>query len=224
MGLESAESASGGGRPKLTFPGPRLYLCLMSVKRPAGLAIILISLLGLALASGSQEAPGQPAGTIRTFFTVRSSKADDTLPEEARKEFEDDDGRPLRAVAIDLNGDGKDEKFFLSGVPSKSGGIQWLVWDSAANAVRGLIVGSIIFVGRETDEGFPRLEAYWKQGGDMSVVFNYTFGRGKYARVNSRSLTVPEINEYFRSKPPIDLDKELAVIKTDHDALQKPVH
>jgi hypothetical protein len=195
----------------------------MSVKRPAGLAIILIFLLGLALAAGSQEAPGQPAGTIRAFFTARSAKADDTLPEEARNGFEDDDGRPLRAVVFDLKGDGKDEKFFLSGVPSKSGGSQWIVWDEAANTARGLIIGSIIFVGRETDEGFPRLETYWKQGGDMSVVFNYTFSRGKYVRVNSRSLTVPEINEYFRTKPPIDLDKELAEIKTDHDTAHNPV-
>jgi hypothetical protein len=195
----------------------------MSAKSPAGLAILLISLLGLALASGSQEIPGQPAGTIRMFFTARSAKADDTLPEEARKGFEDDDGRPLRAVALDLNGDGKDEKFFLSGVPSKSGGSQWVVWDEAASTVRGLIIGSIIFIGRETDEGFPRLETYWKQGGDMSVVFNYTFSRGKYVRVNSRSLTVSEINEYFRTKPPIDLDKELAEIKADHDTPQNPV-
>jgi hypothetical protein len=210
-------------RPKLTFLCPRLYLCLMSVKPLAGLAIVLISLLGLALASGSQEAPDQPSGSIRTFFTARSAKPDDTLSEGARQQFEDDDGRPLRAVALDLNGDGKEEKFFLSGIPSKSGGSQWLVWDSAASAVRGLIVGSIIFVGRETDEGFPRLETYWKQGGDMSVVFDYAFSRGKYARVNSRSLTVPEINEYFRTKPPIDLDKELAEIKADHDPLQNPV-
>jgi hypothetical protein len=195
----------------------------MSAKRPAGLAIILVSFFGLALASESQEAPGQPEGTIRTFFTARSAKPDDTLSEPARQEFENDDGRPLMSVAIDLNGDGSEERFFLSGVPSKSGGSQWLVWDAAANATRGLIVGSIIFVGRETDEGFPRLETYWKQGGDMSVVFNYTFSRGKYTRVNSRSLTVPEINEYFRTKPPIDLDKDLAEIKADHESLQKPV-
>jgi hypothetical protein len=57
----------------------------------------------------------------------------------------------------------------------------------------------------------------------MSVVFNYTFSRGKYVRVNSRSLTVSEINEYFRTKPPIDLDKELAEIKADHDTPQNPV-
>jgi hypothetical protein len=205
----------------LTFPGPRLYLSLMLSKRPAGLAATLMFLLALALSAGFQETPAQPSGTIRTFFTARSAKADDTLPEEARKDFEDDDGRPLRAVAIDLNGDGQEEKFYLSSVPSKSGGSQWLVWDPVNNAIRGLIVGSIIFVGRETGEGFPPLETYWKQGGDMSVVFNYAYTRGKYVRVDSRALTVPEINEYFRTKPPIDLDKELVEIKAEHDVIQK---
>jgi hypothetical protein len=191
--------------------------------RLAGLVICLISFLGLALASANHGAKDQTPGAIRTFFTVRSAKPDDALSEGARQEFEEDDGRPLRSVVIDLNGDGREEKFFLSGVPSKSGGSQWLIWDPAANTIRGLVVGSVIFVERDSDEGFPRLETFWKQGGDMSVVFNYTFTRGKYIRVNSRSLTIPEINEYFRTKPPIDLDKELVEIKADHDHLQKPV-
>jgi hypothetical protein len=191
--------------------------------RLAGLVICLSPFLGLALASANHGAQDPTPGTIRTFFTVRSAKPDDALSEETRQEFEDDDGRPLRSVAIDLNGDGREEKFFLSSVPSKSGGSQWLIWDPAANTIRGLVVGSIIFVERDADEGFSRLETFWKQGGDMSVVFNYSFSRGKYARVNSRSLTVPEISEYFLMKPPIDLDKELVEIKADHDILQKPV-
>ncbi len=203
----------------------RLYLSLMPDKRPARLALPLLLLLVLALASGPQETPPQtsPApGTVRTFFTARSAKADDELPEEARKEFEDDDGRPLRSVAFDLKGDGTEFRFYLSGVPSKSGGNQWLVWDPAGNALRGLIVGSIIFVGRETDDGFPRLETFWRQGGEMAVVFNYQYARGKYSRVDSRSLSVAEINDYFRTKPPIDLDKELVEIKADHDPAPLP--
>ena len=207
--------------PKLTFPGRQLYLSLMLPKRPASLAAMIMPFMVLALSAGLQETPAQPTGLIRTFFTARSAKADDSLSEEARKEFEDDDGRPLKSVSIDLNGDGQDEKFFLSSVASKSGGSQWLIWDPATNAVRGVIVGSIIFVERDTDGGFARLETYWKQGGDMSVVFNYTFSRSRYVRVNSRSLTVPEIDEYFRTKPPIDLDKELVEIKAENDISQQ---
>jgi len=192
----------------------------MLTKRRAGLAAVMVALLSLTLSARFQEPSAQAAGSLRTFFTARSAKAADSLSEGAREAFEDDDGRPLRSVAIDLNGDGREEKFFLSGVASKSGGSQWLIWDPAANAIRGLLVGSIIFVARETDEGFPRLETYWKQGGDMSVVFNYTYTRGKYVRVSSRSLTVPEIDEYFRTKPPVDLDQELVEIKADHDTNQ----
>jgi hypothetical protein len=194
----------------------------MFLKRPAGLAANLMLVMALALSAGFQETPPQPSGTLRTFFTARSAKADDALPEKARKEFEDDDGRPLRSVSLDLKGDGTEFKFYLSSVPSKSGGSQWLIWDPAANVVLGLVVGSIIFIERETDDGFPRLETYWKQGGEMSVVFNYTCTKGKYVRVNSRSLTVPEINEYFRTKTPLDLDKELVEIKADHDVIPKP--
>jgi hypothetical protein len=188
----------------------------MLPKRRAGLAAVIAPFMVLALTAGRQETPAQATGLIRTFFTARSATPDDSLSEEARKEFEDDDGRPLRSVSLDLNSDGRDEKFFLSSVPSKSGGSQWLIWEPAANAVRGVIVGSIIFVERDTDGGFARLETYWKQGGDMSVVFNYTFSRSRYVRVNSRSLTVPEIDEYFRTKPPIDLDKELVEIKAEN--------
>ena len=222
MGSSMASLFFPGGLSlfKLTFGKPRLYLTLMTDKRPARLALPLLLLLSLALVSRPQETPPQAApapGAVRTFFTARSAKPDDDLPEEARKEFEEDDGRPLRSVAFDLKGDGTEFRFYLSSVPSKSGGNQWLVWDPASNALRGLIVGSIIFVGRETADGFPRLETFWRQGGEMAVVFNYAYARGKYGRVDSRSLSVPEINEYFRTKPPIDLDKELVEIKADHD-------
>jgi len=195
----------------------------MSGKFPAGPAAALLTLVALAFSSGAQETPVQSSGTLKMFFTARSSKADDDLPEWARDQFEDDDGRPLRAVGVDLRGDGQEFKFYLSSVPSKSGGYQWLIWDPATKATRGLIVGSIIFIDRETDDGFPRLETYWRQGGEMSVVFNYTFTRGKYARTSSRSLTVPEINEYFRTKPPIDLDQELVEIKAPHAVLELPL-
>lgn len=198
----------------------------MSDHRRFGPAAVAAGLLLAALLAGAQEppapAPAQPLGLIRLFFTARSAKAGDDLGEEARKEFEDDDGRPLKAVALDLRGDGTEFKFFLSSVLSRSGGYQWLVADGTTGRTYGLVVGSIIFVERENDDGFPRLETFWRQGGEMAVVFNYQFTRGRYVRVDSRSLSVSEINEYFRTKPPIDLDKELVEIKAEHDAVPPP--
>lgn len=188
---------------------------------------LVLGLLALAAAlpgpiSGIQEEPATPAGSLRTFFSVRSARLDETLGDDIRKLFEDDDGGPLRSVDIDLDGDGKPEKFVLDNAPSSSGGNQWLVWDPVKRLARGLIVGAIIFVERETDDGFPRLETYWRQGSDMGVVFDYSYSRGRYIRGKSRSLTVPEIDDYFRTKPPLDLDKELVEIKAGDVEIRLP--
>jgi len=164
--------------------------------------------------SHGQDPPAPfPASSLRTFFTVRSAQPDDTLPPEFRKEFEKDDESPLRSVAIDLDGDGNAEKFYLCGVAAATGGPQWLVYDPARGTARGIVVGTIVFIDRETDNGYPRLETYWKQGGDMSVVFNYRYGRQRYGRVATKALTLWETSEFFRQKPPLDLDQELVEIK-----------
>jgi hypothetical protein len=135
------------------------------------------------------------------------------VPESLRQQFEKDDGGPLRSVSIDLDGDGREEKFILCGVPTAAGGYQWLVYDPAREVSRGLVIGAMIFVGRESDGGLPRLETYWKQGGDMSVIFRYTFSKGRYGRSGTRALTLWETSEYFRAKPPLDFERELLEIK-----------
>ena len=83
----------------------------------------------------------------------------------------------------------------------------------ALAAAASVAIGTIIFVGREADGGYPRLETYWKQGGDMSVVSRYTFVNGRYVRSDARALTLWEASEFFRTKGPLDLERELAEIK-----------
>jgi hypothetical protein len=150
---------------------------------------------------------------MRTFFSVRSAQPDDTIPEALREQFEKDDGGPLRSVSVDLDGDGTPEKFVLCAVPSAAGGYQWLVYDVKNGTGRGIVIGAIIFVGRETDGGFARLEAYWKQGGNMSVVSRYAFDVTRYGRTGTRALTQWEASEFFRAKGPLDLERELVEIK-----------
>ncbi len=188
----------------------------MFSKRAALLVVPVLALMAWGTLARPQEnaAPAAAAtGGLRTFFTSLSAKPDDSLSDEVRKEFEDDDGATLRSVAIDLNGDGKDEKFYLSNAPSKSGGSQWLLVDGDTGKLRGLIIGSIIFIEKAADENFPRIETYWKQATNMGVVFDYSFSRGRYVRARARSLTLSEIDEYFRTKPPLDLSQELVDIK-----------
>lgn len=185
----------------------------MMRETPLRLAVAVFAGLVLGVPSGGQiDAP--PADPLmRTFFSVRSARPDNTLPAVLRGQFEKDDGTPLKSVPIDLDGDGKEEKFVLCGAPSAAGGYQWLVFDPARGVGRGVVIGTIIFIGRESDGGYPGLETYWKQGGDMSVVFRYTYARGRYGRSGTRALTLWETSEYFRAKPPLDLDRELAEIK-----------
>lgn len=184
------------------------------MRRPPAryLSVLLAGLLWGAAAAGQVAAPPGDF-PMRTFFSVRSAQLDDTVPNILREQFEKDEGGPLRSVSIDLDGDGRAEKFVLSSQPTSAGGYQWLVYDPFRGVGRGVIVGTILFVGRETDGGYPRLESYWKQGGDMSVVFRYAFDRGRYGRTASRALTLWETSEFFRGKPPLDLERELVEIE-----------
>jgi hypothetical protein len=169
--------------------------------------------LVLALASGGQIAAPPDDFPIRTFFSVRSAQLDESVPNILREQFEKDDGGPLRSVSVDLDGDGRPEKFVLSSVPTSGGGYQWLVFDPVRGTGRGIVIGAIIFIGRQTDGGYPRLETYWKQGGDMSVVFRYAYDKTRYGRTATRALTLWETSEFFRAKPPLDLERELVEIE-----------
>lgn len=214
--IDRAEKVKRDGRRKngeLTFPNPAIYFLSMTRRSRLLLTLAVFSCLVLNLPSGGQVPAPAADTSLRTFFTVRSAQKDKTLPPEIRKEFDKDDGSPLRSVAVDLDGNGKEEKFVLCGVPSAAGGHQWLVYDPATGAARGVVVGTIVFIGREFDDGYPKLETYWKQGGDMSVVFRYKYARGRYGRADTQAMTLWETSEYFRAKPPLDLDKELVEIK-----------
>jgi hypothetical protein len=214
--IDRAEKVKRDGHrenSELTFPNPAIYFLSMTRRSRLLLTLAVFSCLSPDLPSGGQVPAPAADTSLRTFFTVRSAQPDDTLPPEIRTEFEKDDGSPLRSVAVDLNGDGKEEKFVLCGVPSAAGGLQWLVYDPATGAARGIVIGTIVFFGRESDDGYPKLETYWRQGGAMSVVFRYKYARGRYGRVGTQAMTLWETSEYFRAKPPLDLDKELVEIK-----------
>lgn len=197
----------------MTFKDRKIYWFLMSRDPRKFLCAVCLVWLTMGMGGGGQDPTTPTGGSLRTFFTVRSAEVDESLPAELAAEFEKDDGAPLKSVVYDLNGDGRSEKFVLGGSLSPSGGRQWLVYDPARETVRGGIIGSIVFVEQNAREGYPVLETYWKQGREMAVVFRYAYTRGRYARVHSRSLTVQEISDYFRSKPPLDQEFELIEIK-----------
>ncbi len=195
---------------------------------------VLAAVLALTPPAPALRPSGQaaPAGelTFRTFFTIRSAAPETAVPASVREDLdrlrkeklardrkaaaEAEPGAapppPLRAVSVDLEGDGQPEKFY-AGDPAAASGSVWIVFSPARNAVLGSITGSVVFVARETDEGWPRLETYMKTNAQTAVVSEYAFGRTRYAKTRSRVLSLPEIDEYFRSKPP--LVAELAEFK-----------
>lgn len=199
----------------MTFPDLGLYWQSMTSRAILRL-VLTAALLAPVLGTPSEGQVARPVDDFpaRTFFSVRSAQPDDTVPDDLREQFDKDEGAPLRSVSVDLDGDGRDEKFILSAAPSAAGGYQWLVYDPYRGIARGIIVGAIVFIGRESDSGFPRLETYWKQGGTMSVVFRYKFDQTRYGRTATRALTLWEASEYFRGKPPLDLDQELVEIRS----------
>jgi hypothetical protein len=183
--------------------------------RSAALFLTAALVAATAWTSGrpGQEQAGTPS-PLRTFFSVRSAVPDPSLPETLRTQFEKTNEEPLRSVSLDLNLDGVPEKFVLNPLAAVATGYQWLVFDQKNGSVLGLITGALIFVHREAEGRYPRLETYWKQGGEMAVVFEYVFDRARYERASSRSLTQAEISAYFSAKPPLDRELELVEIKT----------
>ena len=197
----------------MTFADGPIYWSLM-IRDPGKFLLVTACVCLLVRSSFSGQDPAASATeALRTFFSARSAVVDETLPADLGREFENDDGAPLRSVSLDLDGNGRQEKFVLSGALSNLGGSQWLVYDPVRNISRGIIIGSIIFISTESQDGFPVIETYWKQGREMAVVFRYAYSRGRYARVHSRSLTFQEISEYFRAKPPLDPELELVEIR-----------
>lgn len=188
-------------------------------------AWVTVSALSLTLAGAGvrRQERAAPAGelTFRTYFSIRSAVPDPAVPDPVREDLdrlrkeklarerktaaEAEPGAappPLRAVFWDLEGDGQPEKFF-AGDPAAATGLVWIVFSPARNAVLGSITGSVVFVARETDEGWPRLETYMKTNAQTAVVSEYAFGRTRYAKTRSRVLSLAEIDDYFRRKPPL---------------------
>ena len=185
-----------------------------------------LAILSLALAGAGGRPEGQPVPaaelSYRTFFTIRSAKPEAAVPPAVRLELgrlrqekrardrkAAEEGRPgaaagpaLKAVSWDLEGDDRPEKFY-AGDPTAASGTVWIVFSPARNAVLGSITGSVIFIARETDEGWPRLETYMKTNAQTAVVSEFSFGRAQYAKTRSRVLSLPEIDDYFRLKPPL---------------------
>ena len=90
---------------------------------------------------------------------------DSEVEKHVRPVFDDDNGRPLRSVAVDLNGDGVPEKFVPNEFMCGQGGCPWVIYDQRSKKIIGRIFGLSIEVMEVTKNGFNSLEASYSTGG-----------------------------------------------------------
>ncbi|MDH4273319.1 MAG: hypothetical protein OEW18_15200 [Candidatus Aminicenantes bacterium] len=201
----------------------------MVARRRANVRLLsLLTVLLLVLPPPPFLWPGQAAEpesvTYRTYFTVRSAQEDATVPATVRQEIsrlrqekmarerrgdsEEGGVGALSTIALDLNGDGLAEKIATGSGAGSAAGTVWVVYNPRNGRLMGTLTGSIVFVARESDEGWPRLETYMKSAPETAVAFFYVFSGTRYQKTRARALTLPEIDEYFRRKPPLGRELE----------------
>ena len=121
------------------------------------------------------------AGELRTISRA-SAVIDKAIPESVRKQFDDDDGRPMKSVSVDLSGDKNSEKLIPNELLCGTGGCPWLVYSPKLHKVIGHLDGNQIDVLSTSNEGYKSIRTYWRLGADESVTALYVFRNGVYKK------------------------------------------
>ena len=124
-----------------------------------------------------------PGWTDFSVVSLATAQADKALEEKMRELFDDDDGRPVRSVSIDVSGDGVPEKFVPNEFLCGNGGCPWLIYDAARDRVIGRIFASSIEVMERAVNGYHILQSYSSSGSAHKEWRNYEFSRGHYQEV-----------------------------------------
>jgi hypothetical protein len=163
---------------------PRLSVLLIFV-------LVFDSLIGITVASGQS--------TDKYSFQIESEDAfpDSTLPQRLRSYFDDDNDSPLECASIDLNGDGKNEKFIPNKLLQGTGLCPWLIFDSKLKQLLGRIDAKIIFILKSKRRGYADLECYCRVGGGLGAVTLYAFNGREYKEISSLELKDEQIDTYF---------------------------
>jgi hypothetical protein len=129
----------------------------------------------------SMLSAGAPAGEPPAI-TLAGATPDPAVASIARTLFADDDGRPVRSVAIDLNADGITEKFVPNEFLCGNGGCPWLIIDERNGRLIGTPFASSIVVREDVVNGYRVLEAHGSLGARDPVTDIYEFSDGTYTR------------------------------------------
>ncbi len=125
------------------------------------------------------NAPNGVLSDTQTFYRT-SAVLDRDVPESVREVFDDDDGRPMKSVSVDLNNDKHPEKLILNEFLCGNGGCPWLVYSPKLNKVIGRLFGNTIVILDTSTEGYKRIHTSWSLGADKTGTAIYKFRHGTY--------------------------------------------
>lgn len=167
---------------------------------PRSLVFLMTALLTSGFLLSTNVTSAQTSD--RFSFGLESDDAfpDSTLPDKIFSYFDDTDESPLECASIDLNGDGKKEKFVPNKYLEGTGLCPWLVFDSKAQQLIGRIDAKIIYVRKNTKRGFAVLEGYQKQGVSRGSVTYYEFDGREYKDFKTVELIDEQIDAYFEER------------------------
>jgi len=136
------------------------------------LSVAVVSVFVIAANTGFSEMQS---------FSRMSAIVDKSIPESVRAAFDDDDGRPMKSVSVDLNNDKNPEKLIPNEFLCGNGGCPWLVYSPSLNRVIGRVFGSTITVLDTATEGFKSIQITGSLGADRRTSILYEFRDGGYS-------------------------------------------
>jgi len=136
-------------------------------------SILVAGSLFLAIAVSS-------AGSDTKTFSPDAAILDKDIPEAVRKAFDDDDGKPMKSVSVDLNNDKIPEKLIPNQFLCGNGGCPWLVYSPKLKKVIGRLFGNTIVILDTSTEGYKQIHTSWSLGADETGSAVYKFKNGAY--------------------------------------------
>jgi len=130
-----------------------------------------IVLILLFVLSSCRIMSAQSADSVQCKLELRNAVEDASLGEEVRSKFADDDGRVMKSVDFDLNGDGKPEQFIPNEFLCGNGGCPWLVYSPQMRCVIGKIMANEILIMQTRVNGYNVLKCSWSTAGQTEFTY-----------------------------------------------------
>ena len=138
-------------------------------------SILVAGSLFLAIAVNSAPSDTQS-------FSPNAAILDKEIPEAVREAFDDDDGKPMKSVSVDLNNDKIPEKLIPNEFLCGNGGCPWLVYSPKLNKVIGRLFGNTIVILDISTEGYKAIQTSWKLGVGETGTAVYKLRNGAYVQ------------------------------------------